>query len=318
MTIGVDIGGTKILAAVLDHNGEQTQRWARRPTPAGGEAVIDTIEELLGELRQPSDDVWAVGVGIPGMVDRSGTLRFGPHLQGVTDFPLAEVLADRLGVLTTADNDGTAAAFAESRVGAGRGVDDMLMITLGTGIGAGVVANGELVRGANGFAGEPGHMMIDPSGPPCPCGKRGCWERFASGTGLGRLGRDAAVAGRADRVAEIAGDAEGVRGEHVTQAGREGDAQALEILAGFGWWLGIGIANLVNVTDPAKVVVGGGLIADAELVLPAARAAFADQVMGIHWRPPVEIVAAELREGAGAIGAGLLARHDHRDSQPTG
>ncbi len=311
VTVGFDVGGTKILAVVLDDQGRPTHRSARCATPQGGDAIIDAIEGLLAEVREPDDDVWAAGVGIPGMVDRTGTLRFGPHLAGVTDFPFAEALASRLGVLTTTDNDGTAAAFAENRVGAGQGVKDMVMITLGTGIGAGLVSNGELVRGANGFAGEPGHMMIHPNGPPCPCGQRGCWERFASGTGLGRMGRDAAVAGKADRVAELAGDPELVLGEHVTRAGREGDAQALAILSDFGWWLGVGIANLVNVTDPAKVVVGGGLIADAELVLPAARSAFHDQVMGVRWRPPVEIVAAELRERAGAIGAGLLARYDH-------
>jgi glucokinase len=312
VTVGIDVGGTKILGALLDEGREDpVLELDRVPTPAGGDEVVAAAVAMTRRLTPDGSTLAAVGMGIPGIVDRNGTLRFGPHLPGVTNFPFAQRLSEELNAPATTVNDASAAAYAEKLVGAGRGVDDVLMVTLGTGIGAGLVVNGQLVRGAYGFAGEPGHMMVDPNGPPCPCGRQGCWERYASGSGLGRLGRDAAVADRARRVVELAGgDAEAVRGEHVTAAGREGDAEALAILEEFGRWLGRGIANIVNIFDPALVVVGGGLITDAELVLESARRNYADQVMGAAWRPEVPIVAAELRERAGAVGAGLLALHD--------
>ncbi len=156
-------------------------------------------------------------------------------------------------------NDATCAALAEWRFGAGRGVDDMVMVTLGTGIGGGVVAGGRLIVGANGFAGEFGHMVVDPDGPPCPCGRRGCWERYASGSGLAQLARAAAVGGRLRRVVEVAGgDAGMVRGEHVQAAAREGDPGAVAVVDEFARWVALGLVNLTNALDPARFVLGGG------------------------------------------------------------
>jgi glucokinase len=152
-------------------------------------------------------------------------------------------------------------------------------------------------------------MVIDPTGPPCPCGRRGCWERFASGSGLGRQARDAAAAGRAGRVVELAGgDPEDVRGEHVTRAALEGDEEALTVLREFAWWFAVGVANLVNVLDPDIVVVGGGLTEAGELFLEPARESFARLVLAPDHRPLVPIVGAMFGPEAGAIGAGLLAR----------
>src|SRR5207248_1383416 len=148
-------------------------------------------------------------------------------------------------------NDATCATWGERQMGAARGRDDVAVVTLGTGIGGGFVLGGRLYRGANGFAGEVGHMIVDPKGPPCPCGRRGCWERFASGSGLARLAREAAESGRGHRLVELAGgDVEAVRGEHVTRAAAEGDAEAIQVFRDFGWWAALGIANLVNTLDP--------------------------------------------------------------------
>ncbi|MEJ7582766.1 MAG: ROK family protein [Acidimicrobiales bacterium] len=182
------------------------------------------------------------------------------------------------------------------------------MITLGTGIGAGITVKGEVLRGANGFAGEPGHMVVNPNGPPCPCGRRGCWERYASGSGLGRLAREAAHAGLASGVVALAGgECENVRGEHVTAAAESGDPAALKVLEDFGWWVALGIANLVNVLDSEVIVIGGGLVEAGDLVLDPTRRAYAELVLAAEHRPPVDIVSAQLGEHAGAIGAALLA-----------
>ena len=206
------------------------------------------------------------------------------------------------------DNDANCHAVAEHAAGAAAGIDETLVITLGTGIGAGIITGGRLLHGANGFAGEPGHMVVDPNGPPCPCGKHGCWERFASGTGLGRLARDAASGGRLDAAVALAGgDPEAVRGEHVTASARAGDADSQAVLDELSRWIALGLANLVNILDPAIIVIGGGLVEAADLLLPEVRRRFADLVMAGEVRPEVPIVPAHLGERAGAIGAALLA-----------
>jgi len=182
------------------------------------------------------------------------------------------------------------------------------MVTLGTGIGGGIIAGGRLERGANGFAGEVGHMVVNPNGPPCPCGHRGCWERYASGSGLGRLAREAAHAGLAPRLVQLAGgDPEAVRGEHVTAAVTEGDPAAASILRDLAWWLALGLANLANIFDPELFVVGGGLVGLGDDLFAATADAFAGRVEAPGHRPPIPIVPAALGERAGAIGAAALA-----------
>lgn len=302
--LGVDVGGTKILAVALDEAGNPV-RSTRVTTPHGPDALLSALAELTVSFGA----VAGIGVGIAGLVDRAGRLRAGAHLPGMVDLPLADELATRTGLPVHVDNDATCATWAEICRGAARGARDAVLVTLGTGIGGGVVAGGTLQRGANGFAGEPGHMVVDPNGPLCPCGKRGCWERYASGSGLGRMGREAAEAGRSQRLVELAGgDAEAVRGEHVTLAASEGDAGALEVLRDFGWWAGLGIANLVDLLDPEIVVVGGGLVAAGSVLLDPVRSAFEHLVLAADHRPRVPVVAAGLGEEAGAIGAALIAR----------
>lgn len=278
----------------------------RVPTPVGEGPVLEALAGVAlavcggGELA-------GVGVGVPGLVDRGGVLRFAPNLPGVTDMPIRAPLEAALGVAVRVDNDATCAAWGERQLGAAQGYDDVILATLGTGIGGGIVAGGRLLRGAHGFAGEIGHMVIDPDGPPCPCGQRGCWERFGSGSGLGQVGRRAAAAGAADRVLALAGgDPALVRGEHVTAAAAEGDAGAGAVLADFGWWVALGLANLANIFDPEAFVLGGGLVEAGDLLLQPVRAAFAELLAGASHRPPVDIVAASLGERAGAIGAACL------------
>src|SRR5205823_7234153 len=170
--------------------------------------------------------------GVPGLVDRDGVLRVAPNLRGAAGLAVRQEMQARVGVPVQADNDATCAAWGERALGAARGLDEVVLVTLGTGIGGGLISGGRIQRGANRFAGEIGHMVVDPSGPPCPCGRRGCWERYASGSGLGRLAREAAHAGLAPRVVDLAGgDPEAVRGEHVSAAMAEGDAAAGRILA---------------------------------------------------------------------------------------
>jgi len=301
--LGIDVGGTKCLGVILDDAGEVIEE-QRRPTPKGPEAIIDTLAELARAMG-PWD---SIGIGAPGLVTRSGVLRAAPNLVDITNFEVGSLLSSELGTTVYVDNDGTCAAAAEWKTGAARGVDDFVMVTLGTGIGGGVIAGGVLIRGANGFTGEIGHMVVDPDGPPCPCGRRGCWERYASGSGLARLAREAAVGRRLERVVNLAGgDAEKVRGEDVQAAAREGDSDALQVIDHFGRWVALGLANLTNILDPESFVLGGGLAASADLYLSPIQKWFTQLLYAPHLRPHPTLVFAQLGERAGAVGAALLA-----------
>jgi glucokinase len=316
--VGIDLGGTKILGHAIDVADPLARLGtARVATPKGGPAIIEAIGALVGDLadqlagregRRSGQPIDAVGIGAPGLVDLDGVLRFAPNLPSVIELDLARQLRTELGLPVAVGNDATFAMAAELRVGAAKGARDAVLITLGTGIGAGIVVGGELQVGSGGFAGEPGHMVIDPDGPPCPCGRRGCWERLGSGTGLSRLARDAAAAGLAEHVVELAGgDPELVRGEHVTTAALAGDPDALEVYRTFAWWVAVGIANLVNILDSELVLIGGGLVDAGELLLAPVREAFRGLVLAADHRPPVRIEPAQLGPEAGAVGAALLA-----------
>ena len=303
-TVGVDLGGTKCLAVAFEGGKVVDER--RVPTPVGEAAVLDTLAGVALSVIDGSE-VLGVGVGVPGLVDRDGVLRFAPNLPGVVDLAIREELETRLGVPVRVDNDATCAVWGERQAGAAKGYDDVILATLGTGIGGGIVAGGTLLRGANGFAGEIGHMIVDPEGPPCPCGQRGCWERYASGGGLGRLAEQAVAQGRAGRVLALAGgDPAQVRGEHVTAAAAEGDAEARAVLAELGSWVALGLVNLANAFDPQAFVLGGGLVAAGELLLAPVRTAFEGLLTGGAYRPAAPILPATLGEHAGAIGAACL------------
>lgn len=303
--IGVDVGGTKLLAVRLAPDGSVAGT-------VSGESPRSTAQ-LLVALRSVALELCgqapaAVGVGVPGLVDRDGVVRFAPNLPGIAGSRLgAEVRAAFPVASVWIGNDATAACWAEHRAGAALGHDEVVMVTLGTGIGGGIVSGGRLLEGTNRFAGEFGHMVVDPQGPRCPCGKRGCWERLASGSGLALLAQEAALAGKAPLLVELAGgDPGAVRGEHVTRAARQGDPNAVEIVERFAWWLALGLANLANALDPEMFVIGGGLVEAAELFLEPARRAFAELVEAPGARK-VRIVEAALGPPAGAVGAALRA-----------
>jgi glucokinase len=310
--VGIDVGGTKCLGVAVAGGAVVAEQVV--PTPASSGPLLDTVAELAGALgKDVGEDVTGVGLGVPGLVDRAGVLRFAPNLAGATGVAVRAEMEGRLGVPVEVDNDATCAAWGERELGAARGLDEVVLVTLGTGIGGGVVSGGRVLRGANGFGGEIGHMVVDPHGPDCPCGRRGCWERYASGSGLGWLGREAAVAGRAPGLVELAGgDADAVRGEHVSAALAEGDLGAADVLHEFAWWLALGLANLANIFDPQAFVLGGGVVSVGEVLFEAARAAFARTLTGQEYRPPIAIVPAALGVRAGAVGAAFLAPEGYR------
>lgn len=307
LAVGVDIGGTKLRALRLGPDG-QVEDEEFQASPQSGEDLISEVVESATRLCGGPPP--ALGVGVPGMVNRSGSVLTAPNLLGVKGTSVVTSLRRALpDAAMWVGNDATAACWAEHAAGAGAGCDEMLLVTLGTGIGGGIVSGGRLHEGANGFAGEFGHMVVDPNGPRCPCGKRGCWERYASGAGLGFLGRELAMAGAAARLVELAGgDPEAVRGEHVTSAAAEGDGPAMDIMGRFGWWVALGLANLANAFDPAAIVLGGGLADAGEVLMDPVVRAFDDLVQGPIASHGVRIVPAAFGPLAGAVGAGLMAR----------
>ena len=304
--IGIDVGGTKINAFRVTRDGTIAERTSR-PTPADDEAAtLSAMVELARSLLTP--DVIAVGVGAAGMIDsKEGVLGFAPNLAW-RNLPIAERMRDALGLPCQVDNDASMAAYGEFRFGAGRGYRHLLLVTVGTGLGGGIVSDGRLFRGANGFASEIGHIIVEPGGPLCGCGNHGCWEQVAAGRAIDRMGREEAREHEHSILRRLAGgDPDEVTGELVTQAAMQGDDAAKRILAETGRRLGQGIAGLVNVLDPQVVVVGGGAIVAGDLLLDPARAAFLDAVEGPEYRPRVPIVPAELGNDAGAVGAATLA-----------
>ena len=315
LAIGIDIGGTKVAGGLVDDRGVITRR-LRRDTPhrSTSPAVVENvIVGVVSELMSgtTAERVSAIGIGAAGFVaaDRA-TVAFAPHLSW-RDEPLRDRLTARLTKPVFIDNDANAAAWAEWRFGAARGETHLVMITLGTGIGGGLLWNGEVIRGKHGIAGEFGHMQVVPEGHRCECGNRGCWEQYASGNALVREAR-ALVSARSpiamDMLARINGDAANLTGPLITEAAREGDMMAVELLSEIGTWLGVGMANLAAALDPGMFVVGGGVSAAGELLLDPARTAFARTLTGRGYRPEAGIVAAKLGNGAGLIGAADLAR----------
>lgn len=300
VAIGVDVGGTKLVAALLAGDGTVLDR-RRLRTPAGdGPTLIDTLADLVAELGGGLP----VGIGIAAIVDPSGVVRYGPNI-GVRDLPLAAELSARVGHPVVVKNDATAAAYGEYRAGAAGAAEDVVMLTLGTGVGGGVIVGGRVVEGHAGFAGELGHVIVSEGGRRCPCGNRGCLEAYASGTAIGLLARERLV----DReVVSSLRDLDVLDGKAVTSAALEGDAFARDVLAEAGFWLGVGMATLANVLDPEMIVVGGGAaIQAADFVLPAAREALVPRLLGGAHRPPPSVVHATLSDDAGMVGAGLLA-----------
>jgi glucokinase len=317
--LGVDIGGTKVAGGVVAPDGT-ILAMARRATP--GASVSDTedaIAAVVDELAAGhAGELVGVGVGAAGWFDRTGdTVLFSPHLAW-RHAALRKELAARLQRPLWVGNDADAAAWAEYRYGAARGADLALMITLGTGIGGGIVLDGRLRRGSHGVAGEWGHMRVVPDGRLCACGNRGCWEQYASGTALGQTARE--VAHTSPAAAEwllerVDGQAERLTGEDVAKAAADGDPLALELVTEVGVWLGQGIADLAAVLDPEVVVIGGGVSKLGEMVLGPARERLERALPGRGFRPGPRVVVAELGPQAGMVGAADLVRRAVADGE---
>ncbi|MET3142708.1 UNVERIFIED_ORG: glucokinase [Arthrobacter sp. UYEF10] len=314
LAIGIDIGGTKVAAGVVDADGRILSE-ARRSTPGSDpRAVEQVIVELVDELGA-GHRVWSVGIGAAGWMDlEGGTVLFSPHLAWRNE-PLRANLERLLRRPVLLTNDADAAAWAEWRFGAGQGEDRLVCITLGTGIGGAMVMDGRLERGRFGVAGEFGHQIIMPGGQRCECGNRGCWEQYASGNALGREARILARANSPvaqELLATVGGDAEQITGSIVTELALAGDAACRELLDEVGEWLGLGLANLAASLDPGLFVIGGGLCSAGDLLVEPARKAFARNLTGRGFRPAAGIELAALGPNAGLIGAADLSRVSSR------
>jgi glucokinase len=310
LTCGVDVGGTKILGGVVDERGTVVEE-RRVDSPATDVEAIETaISGLVTDLAT-RHTIEAVGVGAAGYIDKSrSVVMFAPNLAW-RDLELRAELEKRVRLPVVVENDANAAAWGEFRHGAGEDVDDLLLVTVGTGIGGGVVLDGRLHRGAFGVGGEIGHIRVVPNGVRCGCGNRGCLESYGSGTAMVREARAAAASGSLlarDLLDLAGGDPAAITGPMVTACAQGGDPFAIEQLTTIGTWLGEGIASLAAVLDPAVIVIGGGVSAAGDLLLDPIRTAFAHQLTGRGHRPLAEVRPAELGNRAGLIGAADLAR----------
>lgn len=285
LAAGIDVGGTKCLGVSVDSSGVII-REIRKPTPTA-DLLVGVLQEIVHELGEHD----TIGVGVPGLISRQGVIRSSPNMVTAIEMPVRDQLSKALGEHVWCDNDATCATLAEWQFGAGVGAQDIVLVTLGTGIGGGIVSGGVLQHGAHGHAGEAGHMVVDAHGEPCPCGQRGCWERYASGAGLARLSG-------------------GFSGEEVINRARLGDDEAMYVVDTYCKWVALGLANLANFSDPELIVIGGGVMEAADVLLPKINTHFARLLYAPSHRQHPRVVGAELGERAGAIGASLLHLHD--------
>ena len=308
MLIGIDVGGSKASALLVDPTTWAIVGRERTTSDGDGPALVERLATMVGGLRKHSPEpVSAVGLGIAGLAGRSGTVAWSPNLPGAVGHPVGPDLERAVGLPVAVGNDATTATLAEARLGAGRDCDDFALVTLGTGIGGGFVLGGRLHTGANGFSGEPGHMVVSADGPVHLTGHRGPWEYYASGNALGRLGSEAATTGAFDRGVALAGSPNAVTGFHVVEAMAAGDPQATAVFDRWCTEVARGVANLVVLLDLSRVVLGGGLAEVGEPLRDGVATALADLLPGADARPPVEVVLAQLGPDAGAVGAALLA-----------
>lgn len=311
LSIGVDVGGTKVLGGVVTGDGEILVR-SRRDTPRqGGNALTATIAEVIKELLE-SHPAKTVGISAAGFVssDRA-TMLATPNISGWNGVDLKSEISVLVGLPVVIENDANSAAWGEARHGAGRGENHFMMLTVGTGIGGGVVLDGELYRGAYGVAAEFGHMRVVPEGHLCGCGARGCFEQYASGNALMRHARESINATpdlAANLLARGDGTIAGLTGKHISEAARDGDAVALAAFNTTAQWLGAGIASLAMVLDPACVVIGGGVIDAGEILLAPTRNALDRYLPFVGKHPTPRVIAAELGNDAGLVGVADLAR----------
>ncbi len=311
LTIGIDVGGTKVLGGVVDEAGKVLTT-ARKDTPRqGGSALTQTIADVAKELLE-QHSVASVGVSAAGFVssDRK-TMLATPNIADWNGVDLDNQLTTLIGLPVVIENDANAAAWGEAKFGAGKNQDHMMMLTVGTGIGGGIVVNGALYRGAFGIAAEFGHMRVVPEGHICGCGARGCFEQYASGNALLRHAREAINASpevARNLLSRGDGTVAGLTGQAITEAARDGDPVALAAFNTTGQWLGAGIASLAVLLDPACVVIGGGVIDAGEILLKPTRESLERNMPFAGKHPYPEIIAAQLGNEAGLVGVADLAR----------
>jgi len=311
LTIGIDVGGTKVLGGVVDESGKVLTT-ARKDTPRqGGSALTQTIADVAKELLQ-QHSVSSVGVSAAGFVSSNRkTMLATPNIADWNGVDLDHQLNQLIGLPVVIENDANAAAWGEAKFGAGKNQDHMMMLTVGTGIGGGIVVNGALYRGAYGIAAEYGHMRVVPDGHICGCGARGCFEQYASGNALLRHAREAINASpevARNLLSRGDGTVAGLTGQAITEAAREGDPVALTAFNTTGQWLGAGIASLAVLLDPACVVIGGGVIEAGEILLKPTRESLERNMPFAGKHPYPKIIAAQLGNEAGLVGVADLAR----------
>lgn len=314
LTIGVDVGGTKIAAGLVDDDGRIVTRLRKESPATDSHAIEDTIAGLVRELcssdEATREGIAGMGVAAAGFIsaDRS-TAIFAPNLAW-RDEPLRSELEARTGLPVVVENDANAAAWGEFKFGAATAVNDMLMVTVGTGVGGGIVLDGQLYRGGAGIAAEVGHLCVMPEGRPCHCGSVGCWEQYASGSALVRMAREGAAREpqAAAALIEATGGVESIDGPSITEAAMAGDGFARRQLEELGYWLGTGLASLAAVLDPSIIVIGGGVAHAETLLIAPTQERFLRQLTGRGHRAEPVIVQAVLGNDAGMVGAANQAK----------
>ncbi|RMF37957.1 MAG: ROK family protein [Chloroflexi bacterium] len=303
--IAVDLGGTWLRVARYRADGTRQQR-LKMATHAeeGAEAVIERVVRGVQAVLPEDGKVEAVGLAMPGPLDPyRGVVIEAPNLPGWERVPIRDRLQEALGLPVYVGNDANLAALGEHRYGAGRGVDDLVYITVSTGVGGGIILDGRLLLGSGGLAGEIGHMVLEPDGPPCTCGRWGCLEALASGTALGRQARELAARGQAEAILRRAGRLEAIDGVAVGEAALQGDPVAQELIRRAGYYLGLAITNLMHLLNPARFVLGGGVTQVGDLLFDAIKATVQERTMGPLYWEGVEIVPAGLGDDVGLLGA---------------
>lgn len=315
LSIGIDIGGTKVLGALVDASGTVTLE-KRIPSPAQDpDQMVEVVASLISELANAAgQELEAVGVAAAGFIDATGsTVLYAPNLKWRNE-PLRQRLEQRTKLAVVIENDANAAGWAEFRFGAGQGTKDMVMLTLGTGVGGAIISDGQLRRGGFGIAGELGHIRVVRDGRPCGCGRKGCVEQYASGTALLNAAK-ALVASNdpaAAMLAELSPSAEQLTGQHIAQALLAGDSGARALIEDLGQYLGEAMGSITAALDPEVYVIGGGLSEAGELVLEPIRRSFEAEVPANGFRPVAKVVGATFSNQAGVIGAADLARQSLR------
>ncbi len=311
LAIGIDIGGTKVLGGVVNQSGEILRTFRVDTPKAGGQELNKSIAGVITELLT-THETNSIGISAAGLVSSDRATMLGsPNIKDWDGTNIAKALLELCGVKTVVENDANCAAWAERVYGAGQGLDNVIMITVGTGIGGAAIVNGQPLRGANGTGAEFGHMRVVPDGEQCGCGIKGCFERYASGSALMRHAREAIAknpSAAKELLARGDGTVTGLIGGHVTEAAREGDEIAIGVLETTGDWLGAGIATLSMLFDPSIVVIGGGVVDAGDLLLEPARKAMMREMPFVGKHPVPEIVAAKLGNDAGLVGVADLSR----------